>query len=142
MSHFLKNSPRCVVWQCHFFHNKNVDYPHPFQFCFRLPLLQAEKYLNCSNHLVSSGLSNMEFYLHLIVIHGNLCLIYVLTTIFQSSMIYKTVYFIYYSDMYTMYIYANNNKKYNECYTQPKVGLYVTSNLFYTQWSENSKKEN
>ena len=44
--------------------------------------------------------------------------------------------------MYTMHIYANNNKKYNECYTQPKVGLYVTLNLFYTQWSENSKKEN
>ena len=43
--------------------------------------------------------------------------------------------------MYTMYIYANN-KKYNECYTQPKMGLCVTSNLFYTQWSENSKKEN
>ena len=41
--------------------------------------------------------------------------------------------------MYTMYIYANN-KKYNECYTQPKMGLYVTSNLFYTEWSENSKK--
>ena len=54
----------------------------------------------------------------------------------------RYVYFIYYSDIYTMYIYANNNKKYNECYTQPKVGLYVTSNLFYTQWSENSKKEN
>ena len=38
------------------------------------------------------------------------------------------------------YLYMCKQQKYNELHTQPKMGLYVTLNPFYLQWSENSQK--